>query len=61
MKKYLINLLIITAIFACIRFCTEFVFGLTPNEGLKWFLLVCWFFCIGFATASHLIGLYEYK
>jgi hypothetical protein len=55
MKNYLINLLIITAIFACIRFCTEFVFGLIPNEGLKWFLVVVWFFCIGFATAWHLI------
>ena len=55
MKNYLINLLIITAIFACIRFCVEFVFGLAPNEGLKWFLVVVWFFCIGFATAWHLI------
>ncbi len=54
MKKYLINLLIITAVFACIRFCTEFVFGLTPNEGLKWFLLVCWFFSLLLATAAHL-------
>jgi preprotein translocase subunit SecE len=56
MKKYLINLLIITAIFACIRFCVEFVFGLTPNEGLKWILVVFWFFSIFFATVDHLIN-----
>ena len=56
MKKYLINLLTITAIFACIRFCTEIIFGLTPNEGLKWFLLAIWFFCIAIATAYHLIS-----
>jgi hypothetical protein len=56
MKEYLINLLIITAIFACIRFCTEIVFGLPPNEGLKWFLLAIWFFCIAIATAYHLIN-----
>jgi preprotein translocase subunit SecE len=56
MKKYLINLLIITAIFACIRFCVEFVFGLTPNEGLKWILVVFLFFSIFFATVDHLIN-----
>lgn len=55
MKNYLINLLIITAIFACIRFCVEFVFGLTPNEILKWFLVGSWLFSILIATIHHLL------
>jgi hypothetical protein len=55
MKKCLKDLLIITAVFACIRFCIEYVFGLILGNAEKWVLVVLWFIILFASTFYHII------
>jgi hypothetical protein len=55
MKKCLKDLLIITAVFACIRFCIEYVFGLILDNSEKWMLVVFWFIILFASALYHII------